>query len=233
MYMYLLPRLLTGIKPPTAWSGPRTADEFIEISRAGKERGVFIMHRECGTLVELNQAAGRAVGKMKATITQRFRDEETGAEFDVDCDCQFFFFCAKDARHQPQAQDNNHNHTNGAAATTTTTTTNGSSANPEAGAPAARIGFGAGGGAWKAHFVKLVYCKDKIVPADGVSAPRLTSAELLEMETYPEGYRYLGIMQKRLGYKIDLQLPTPRNQGWADMYRAMEDWLAGETTINL
>jgi len=81
----------------TAWSGARTIDEFIEISKAGKASGVFIMHRECGTLVELNRDTNRAVGKMKATITQRFRSPE-GIEYDVDCDCQFLFFCQRDPK---------------------------------------------------------------------------------------------------------------------------------------
>jgi len=52
------------------------------------------MHRECGTLVELNLVTDRALGKMKATITQRFKTED-GVEYDVDCDCQFFFFCER------------------------------------------------------------------------------------------------------------------------------------------
>ncbi|KAI1206644.1 uncharacterized protein F4807DRAFT_438783 [Annulohypoxylon truncatum] len=61
------------------------------------------MHRECGTLVELNPFKSRAVGKMKATITQRFRiggNDSTGIEpivFDVDCDCRFHFFCLRDS----------------------------------------------------------------------------------------------------------------------------------------
>ncbi|KAI2612727.1 uncharacterized protein GGS25DRAFT_476854 [Hypoxylon fragiforme] len=60
------------------------------------------MHRECGTLVDLNPAADRAVGKMKATITQRFRiggDDAMGIDpivFDVDCDSRFHFFCFRD-----------------------------------------------------------------------------------------------------------------------------------------
>lgn len=63
------------------------------------------MHRECGTLVELSRDHERAVGKMKATITQRFRAQAgqaddaggEGVEFDVDCDCRFIFFCLRDA----------------------------------------------------------------------------------------------------------------------------------------
>ena len=93
-----------------AWSACLPFEAFIEKSKVGKAAGDFIMHRECGTLVELNAAAGRAVGKMKATITQRFTISPGGAggadgdggpslepvQFDVDCDCRFHFFCFKD-----------------------------------------------------------------------------------------------------------------------------------------
>lgn len=58
------------------------------------------MHRENGTLVEFNPQTGRAVGKMKATITQRFRTTETAGSpvltYDVDCDCRYIFFCKRD-----------------------------------------------------------------------------------------------------------------------------------------
>ncbi|OHE96590.1 catabolic 3-dehydroquinase [Colletotrichum orchidophilum] len=79
----------------TTWSGAQPIDDFIRISIAGKLSGAFIMHRECGTLVELNPEADRAVGKMKATITQRFKHPD-GYEYDVDCDCRFLFFCEKE-----------------------------------------------------------------------------------------------------------------------------------------
>ncbi|KAJ3937992.1 uncharacterized protein N0V96_011992 [Colletotrichum fioriniae] len=83
----------------TTWSGAQSIDDFIRISVAGKSSGAFIMHLECGTLVELNPGTGRAVGKMKATITQRFKHPD-GYKYDVDCDCRFLFFYekAKEAR---------------------------------------------------------------------------------------------------------------------------------------
>lgn len=102
---------LTFILPSrmAAWSKQQPYDVFIEKSKQGKAAGDFIMHRECGTLVELNPATERAVGKMKATITQRFTLSLGGkgassdglssyepVVFDVDCDCRFHFFCLKD-----------------------------------------------------------------------------------------------------------------------------------------
>jgi hypothetical protein len=51
------------------------------------------MHRECGTLVDLNPTTDRAIGKMKTTITQRF--EHQGVPYDVDCDNEFIFFCLR------------------------------------------------------------------------------------------------------------------------------------------
>ncbi|KAK4223895.1 hypothetical protein QBC38DRAFT_36280 [Podospora fimiseda] len=171
----------------TTWSGPRSVDEFIAISKAGKEKGVFIMHRECGTLTELSREHNRAIGKMKATITHRFKFHPSNgassassepSQFDVDCDCRFIFFCEK---------------------------------NPAT-------------GEWKAKYVKLFYEKDKVVPTDGVKAPSFARHEL---EKYPEGYQYLGAAQARLGYEIDLQLPTASGELWDRMYGEMEKWLDG------
>lgn len=157
------------------------------------------MHRECGTLVELSSARDRAIGKMKATITHRFKFDSTAdrpdtgttaavqttapAEFDVDCDCRFIFFCEKDRT----------------------------------------------SGEWKAKYVKLFYEKDKVVPVDGHTAPRFSHQELARI---PEGYKYLGAAQARLGYQIDLDLPTAGGELWDRMYGEMEKWLDGKP-INL
>jgi hypothetical protein len=75
-----------------AWSGGVTIEDFIKVSKEGRANGDFIMHRENGTLVDLNLAKGRAVGKMKAIITQRFTIK--GVQCDVDCDVRFIF-CLK------------------------------------------------------------------------------------------------------------------------------------------
>ena len=74
-----------------AWSGGLKIDDFIETSKKGRANGDFIMHRENGTLAEVNLAQGRGIGKMKATITQRFTID--GIPCDIDADGRFIFFC--------------------------------------------------------------------------------------------------------------------------------------------
>ncbi|EXJ74278.1 uncharacterized protein A1O5_02574 [Cladophialophora psammophila CBS 110553] len=75
----------------TTWSGGLPIEKFIEVSIKGRANGDFIMHRENGTLANVNLATQRGLGKMKATITQRFTIQ--GIAVDVECDCRFIFFC--------------------------------------------------------------------------------------------------------------------------------------------
>ena len=77
-----------------AWSGGLSIDDFIKVSIKGRANGDFIMHRENGTLVNLNLAKERAIGKMKATITQRFKIDNIPV--DIECDCRFIFFVKKE-----------------------------------------------------------------------------------------------------------------------------------------
>ncbi|KAL5045701.1 hypothetical protein BDW71DRAFT_214880 [Aspergillus fruticulosus] len=82
----------------TTWSGGLAIDDFIQTSIDGRANGDFIMHRENGTLVDLNPETARAVAKMKATITQRFNTDTNNneeVEYDVECDCRFIVFCQK------------------------------------------------------------------------------------------------------------------------------------------
>ncbi|HVL35910.1 MAG TPA: nuclear transport factor 2 family protein [Burkholderiales bacterium] len=70
----------------TWFQGP--AGKFIEVSRAGFERGVSILHFLGGTSIEL--AGSRAVAQTKMTISQRGTVE--GVLVDVVCTGRFFDF---------------------------------------------------------------------------------------------------------------------------------------------
>lgn len=74
-----------------AWSGGLAIDDFIDVSIKGRAKGDFIMHRENGTLANVNLTKQRGIGKMKATITQRFTNIQ-GIPVDIECDCRFIFF---------------------------------------------------------------------------------------------------------------------------------------------
>ncbi|GAA5848081.1 hypothetical protein JCM3766R1_006398 [Sporobolomyces carnicolor] len=92
----------------TTWSGGVPIDEFIRISENGFRNGVQIAHRVNGATVDVaisGEGRGmRAIGKLKATITQRFKmpcaDRRDGddvlCEVDIDADCRLCFFLEKD-----------------------------------------------------------------------------------------------------------------------------------------
>ncbi|KAK4047082.1 hypothetical protein OIV83_005645 [Microbotryomycetes sp. JL201] len=87
----------------TTWSGGVPIDEFIKISETGFSKGVKIAHRANGCTVDIatsGPAKGqRALGKLKATITQRFTmptaNEGETCQVDVDADCRLCFFVEK------------------------------------------------------------------------------------------------------------------------------------------
>jgi len=62
-------------------------------SKAGMDKGAFIMHRCHGVTSDITADGTRAVTKMKATITQRFIID--GCEVDAEADCRFCFFFEK------------------------------------------------------------------------------------------------------------------------------------------
>ncbi|KAF2499976.1 putative pathogenesis associated protein Pep2 [Lophium mytilinum] len=80
----------------TTWTGRTHHLDFIAASKAGMDKGAFIMHRCHGSSTDINTEATRAVTKMKATITQRFEIE--GCEVDAESDCRFCFFWEKHDR---------------------------------------------------------------------------------------------------------------------------------------
>ncbi|GAA6060256.1 hypothetical protein JCM10212_003496 [Sporobolomyces blumeae] len=88
----------------TTWSGGVPIDEFIKISQTGFAKGVQIAHRVNGSTVDVAisgpRKGQRALGKLKATITQRFEmpcvDGNGKCEVDIDADCRLCFFLEKD-----------------------------------------------------------------------------------------------------------------------------------------
>jgi hypothetical protein len=68
-----------------------TADEFIQVSQEGYERGVRILHFLGGTAIDV--AAPRAVAQTKMTISQRARVENVLC--DVVCTGRFYDFFEK------------------------------------------------------------------------------------------------------------------------------------------
>jgi hypothetical protein len=72
-----------------------TADEFIEVSRKGWERGVSILHFQGGTSIDL--AGSRAIAQTKMTISQRALVHDVLC--DVVCTGRFYdFFEKRDGR---------------------------------------------------------------------------------------------------------------------------------------
>ncbi|HKN95125.1 MAG TPA: nuclear transport factor 2 family protein [Thermoleophilaceae bacterium] len=65
-----------------------TADEFIEVSRQGWERGVRILHFQGGSSIDI--AGDRAVAQTKMTISQRALVHDV--EVDVVCTGRFYDF---------------------------------------------------------------------------------------------------------------------------------------------
>lgn len=93
--------LLTWYSIYTTWTGRTHHLDFIKASKAGMDKGAFIMHRVHGSTTDINPEATRAVTKMKATITQRFDALECVSggtcEADAESDCRFIFFFQKES----------------------------------------------------------------------------------------------------------------------------------------
>jgi hypothetical protein len=159
-----------GWMTATWFQGP--AREFIEVSKAGFEKGVSILHFLGGSAVDV--ARTRAIAQTKMTISQRGPCE--GALVDVVCTGRFYDFFEKRA------------------------------------------------GRWAIVRRQPIYEKDRMDPVD--PSVRITlEPELLG--SIPEGYRHLGYLQSKLGFKVKRDLPQLKGAAVEKLYRQGRAWLDG------
>lgn len=79
-------------------------------------------------------------------------------------------------------------------------------------------------GRWAIVRRQPIYEKDRLDPVDPDAKLEL-DAELLA--SFPEGYRHLGYLQTRAGFKVKLGLPGVRGPQVEKLYAEGRDWLAG------
>ena len=79
-------------------------------------------------------------------------------------------------------------------------------------------------GQWKLLHRQPIYEKDRIDPL--VPGARL-NIDAAALAALPEGYRHLAYIQTRIGYKVKLDMPTPKSAELEELYRRGQRWLAG------
>lgn len=79
-------------------------------------------------------------------------------------------------------------------------------------------------GRWAIVRRQPIYEKDRLDPVDPDAKLELDQ-ELLA--SFPEGYRHLGYLQTRAGFKVKLGLPGVRGPEVEKLYAEGRDWLAG------
>ncbi len=79
-------------------------------------------------------------------------------------------------------------------------------------------------GRWAIVRRQPIYEKDRLDPVDPDAKLELDQALL---ESFPEGYRHLGYLQSRAGFKVKLGLPGVRGPEVEKLYAEGRDWLAG------
>jgi hypothetical protein len=162
-----------GWMTATWFQGP--AREFIEVSKAGFEKGVSILHFLGGSTVDVKRT--RAIAQTKMTISQRGQCE--GELVDVVCTGRFYDFFER-------RQD-----------------------------------------LWGIVRRQPIYEKDRMDPVDPSVRIKL-DPDLLG--SIPEGYRHLGYLQSRLGFRVKRDLPQLRGAEVEKLYRQGRAWLDGSAS---
>ncbi|MBV8032613.1 MAG: nuclear transport factor 2 family protein [Betaproteobacteria bacterium] len=159
-----------GWMSATWFQGP--AAQFIQVSKAGFERGVSILHFLGGSTVDL--AGPRAIAQTKMTISQR--GDIDRVTVDVVCAGRFYDFFEK-------RKDR-----------------------------------------WAIVRRQPIYEKDRLDPLDPSASLEL-DPDLLG--SIPEGYRHLGYLQAKLGFKVKRDMPQLKGEVVERLYRHGKAWLGG------
>jgi hypothetical protein len=72
-----------------------------------------------------------------------------------------------------------------------------------------------------------IYEKDRMDPVDPSAQLKLDQERLA---TFPEGYRHLGYLQSKNGFRVKTGLPGLRGPAVETLYREGREWLAGSKT---
>ena len=194
-----------GYMMATWWQGP--AEEFTEVSRAGWERLVNIMHLLGGCRVTV--AGDRAIAQTKMTIMQR--GVVQGVRCDVSCMGRFYDFFER--RHQPAEQCAARPAQQRAArpaeqrAARPAQQRAARPAEQRAAQPADRPGGESGESRWAIVLRQPIYEKDRLDPVDPAATVTL-DPDLLN--AFPEGYRHLAYLQTHLGSAVKPDMPGLR-----------------------
>jgi len=82
-------------------------------------------------------------------------------------------------------------------------------------------------GKWAIVRRQPIYEKDRLDPVDPSAILKLDAAVLA---TFPEGYRHLGYLQQKNGFKVKMGLPGLRGAEIEKVYSEGKAWLAGSAT---
>jgi len=82
-------------------------------------------------------------------------------------------------------------------------------------------------GKWAIVRRQPIYEKDRLDPVDPSASLKLDAAVLA---TFPEGYRHLGYLQQKNGFKVKMGLPGLRGAEVEKVYAEGKAWLAGSAT---
>ncbi len=159
-----------GWMTATWFQGP--AAKFIEVSKAGFDKGVSILHFLGGSSVDVK--GNRAVAQTKMTISQR--GDVGNVTVDVVCTGRFFDFFEKRQNR------------------------------------------------WAIVRRQPIYEKDRMDVLDPSQSLKL-DPDLLG--SLPEGYRHLGYLQTKLGFRIKRDLPQLKGEVVERLYRHGGAWLEG------